>query len=210
MQRALRSLLDPSSVCSNPGMCERRRMKRILVRCNVASKIGMCDLWYVIDVDGDRWFFQSMSTRSKRILNSMRSRHCLRWFSRDCHWSSFSMAVTLDLWSWLPVIYLALLRWTCSSFLMFRWVCGSHAAEAYSIMGLTYVLLCCLIDLATASAEVTLTKSTGGIGFFLVMTSMWVLKFRLLSICTPRYLAMWPLLGWYPEYCRRKWWACVS
>ena len=158
--------------------------------CEVQCGIQNRQVWpLVIYVDGDR-SFQSMSSRSKRILNSMARRHCLRLFSRDCHWSSFSIAVTLDLWSWLPVTYLALLHWTCSSFLMFRWVCGSHAAEAYSMMGLTYVLYVAalILRLHLLKLRWSLRKAWVELAF-LLMTSMWVLKLRLLSICTPRYFA---------------------
>ena len=78
------------------------------------------------------------------------------------------MAVTLDLWSWLPVTDLALLR--CRLDLckfpdvpLSVWVPCSRSVFCY---GSDVRLICCLLDLASASAEVTLKKSMGGIGFF--------------------------------------------
>ena len=59
-------------------------------------------------------------------------------------------AVTLDLFKFLDVP-------------LSVWVPCSRSVFYYG----SYVcLICCLLDLATASTEVTLKKSTGGIGFF--------------------------------------------
>lgn len=99
---------------------------------------------------GVRYSSGGMSTKPLMILNIMVSWHLIRLSSKDCHSSCSSKEVTLLLLWYLFLTYLAALRWTILSLLMYSCVYELQSVQQYSTIGLfseKYVLVDSLLTL---------------------------------------------------------------
>ena len=78
-----------------------------------------------------------MSTWSSPILKNIVMSALVRRDSRVSHQRCSSVDVTLLVFLYLSVVYLAALSWTISSLNLSSWVCGFQTDDQYSMLGLT-------------------------------------------------------------------------